>query len=140
MKSQDRWNTRAPRGLPALHLAAAVMTALLAAACTETNSPASNRTVHGLAVAVGAATEQPDPPDFIKATRTGKTDYMAVGVTPPDRKLQPRKGDDVKKLENELDATLSQHNRLAGRKAPAKPAANATSKPAKKKLPGEDAQ
>ncbi|MEJ1938743.1 hypothetical protein WDZ92_51765, partial [Nostoc sp. NIES-2111] len=112
MKSKDRRNARMARGFPALHLAISAAAALLAAACTETNSPASNRTVHGLAVAVGAATEPPEPPDFVKASRKGETDYMAVGVTPPDRKIQPRKGDDVKKLESELEATRAQHDKL----------------------------
>jgi hypothetical protein len=106
--------------------------ALLTAGCTDATSPTSNRTVHSLAVRVGAATDVPDPPDFIKSSRKGDADYMAVGITPPDRKLQPRKGDDVKKLENELESTRSQHDRLAGRKPPAKPA--------KKKPPAAAAQ
>lgn len=125
-------------------LLGAALAGLLAAACTQANSPAGNKTVHGLAVAVGAATEPPEPADFVKSTRTGEKDYMPVGVTPPDRTLEPRKGDDVKKLENELEATRSQHDRLADRKPPQRSGKDSSGKKqdgkAKKKLPADTAQ
>jgi outer membrane biosynthesis protein TonB len=122
----------------------AALLGLFATACTEANSPASNKAIHGLAVTVGAAAEAPEPADFVKASRKGQADYLPVGITPPGRTLQPRKGDDVKKLEDELEATRAQHDRLAGRKPPERSGKDSSGKKkdakAKKKPPADAAQ
>lgn len=124
----------------------AIMSAsALAAACSPTATSAQGTKpegsgLHGIAEAVGAATTVPEAADFVRNSRKGKADYMAVGVTPPDRSVKPLDAKGVEKLQRELDATRSHHDALAGRKPAPAGKAGAKDGKAKKKLLPEKGQ
>jgi hypothetical protein len=73
----------------------------------------------GAARAIGVATTEPEPADFVRASRpAGAPEYIPVGVTPPPRGETRRDANAVKKLEGELDAQRKSSRAYAGRPAP----------------------
>jgi hypothetical protein len=57
----------------------------------------------------------PQAADFVQQSRTGPTDFIPVGVTPPARALPTRKPDEVATMQSSLEATRSQHDAIGGR-------------------------
>lgn len=95
-------------GHSAAALAAVAICAVALAGCSAQKSP-----FRGVAKAVNFATDTPPPADFVGAARTPTSGYMKVPRDLPARPTQPRKADDVKALEQSLEATRSR-NAAAG--------------------------
>jgi hypothetical protein len=96
-------------------LVAAVVAAFVAACSTaETGTPVASRAPAPLKV-TGFATDVPQAAEFVQQTRTGPTDFIPVGVTPPARALPTRKPDDVATMQSSLESTRSQHDAIGGR-------------------------
>lgn len=96
------------------------MTALAGCATDRagTGNPDANP-LAGAARAIGVATTELEPADFVRATRPAAgPDYIPVGVTPPPRAEAKRDAEAVKKLESELDGQRTRSRTYAGRPAP----------------------
>jgi hypothetical protein len=76
---------------------------LMLTACA---APGDSHPVHKVAEFAGIATKAPQTQSFVADSRPAATDYMPVGVTPPKRALATRTPEEVKKLQDEMDATL----------------------------------
>jgi hypothetical protein len=90
--------------------------AVLLLACSPTANSNAQDSAPGVLKSTGFATDVPPAADFVQKSRTGQTDFIPVGVTPPARGVTIRKGADLSKLQSELEATRKTHDRLAGRK------------------------
>ena len=95
-----------------------------------------NPGVKGVTDKLNITTNVPPPADFVAKSRPQSLEYMPVGVVPPARGgPAPRKPDQVKALEAEMEGTRARHDRLGGRKPPvtaakAKPGDKPKPKPA----------
>lgn len=110
------------------------LASLLLAGCSGTQSTVSS-TIRPLTDAAGFSTHVEQPKEFVTATRPATTDYLAVGVTPPDRKQTVLTPAELAKATEQLDATRSAHDKLAGRKPPVQKSKAAV--PPKVKKPDE---
>ena len=104
-------------------LGVALMTML--AACTTdsagTGSPAVSP-LAGAARAIGVATTEPDPQEFVRSSRPAAApDYIPVGMTPPPRAEPKRDAAALQKLEQELDAQRTRARSYAARPKPPSP-------------------
>ncbi len=73
----------------------------------------------GAARAIGVATPDTEPAEFVKASRPATApDYIPVGVTPPARAEPKRSAEAQKKLEEELDAQRARSRNYAARPKP----------------------
>jgi hypothetical protein len=70
------------------------------------------------AALIGTATIPSEPKAFVRDQREGTPNYIAVGVTPPKREIQPRNPAAAAALEAELDAQRKQAQGFATRPAP----------------------
>lgn len=64
------------------------------------------------------ATPTVETQPFVRESRQGETRYLAVGVTPPKRELQPRSAAQAEQLAAELDAERKRSEEFARRAAP----------------------
>jgi hypothetical protein len=107
------------RGFVAV-LGVALMTTL--AACTTDSAgtgAAGVSPLAGAARAIGVATTEPDPQEFVRSSRPATTpDYIPVGVTPPARAEPKRNAEALLKLEQELDGQRTKARSYAARPKP----------------------
>jgi hypothetical protein len=75
---------------------------------------APGNVLNGPARWVGWLPEPVQPQDFVVAGRPNEVQYMAVGVKPNDHPIKPRKPDEVKQLEKELDTARSAQEKAQG--------------------------
>lgn len=78
--------------------------------------------LQGVARALGVATTEPEPQDFVRNSRPAAApDYIPVGVTPPPRAAPKRDASALEKLEQELDGQRGRSRAYAARPKPASP-------------------
>ncbi len=76
--------------------------------------------LYGAARAIGVATAEPTPAEFVRAGRPAAApDYIPVGVTPPPRAEAKRDPEALRKLEQELDGQRSRSRAYSARPKPA---------------------
>ncbi|RFB80978.1 hypothetical protein [Methylovirgula sp. 4M-Z18] len=78
----------------------------------EPDAPAN--VLNGPARAVGWLPDPVQPKDFVVAGRPSEVQYMPVGIKPPDHPVKPLKGDQVKQLEQSLDAARAAQEKAQG--------------------------
>ena len=104
---------------PALLLAAL---ASLAAGCATDGAGTSTggaSPLAGAARAIGVATTDPTPAEFVRASRpAAPPDFIPVGVTPPPRTEAKRDPEALKKLEQELDGQRTRSRTYSARPKP----------------------
>ena len=82
-------------------------------ACTETSHSGRMPQLTGLRAEVG------EPKEFVRETRAGAPqDFIAVGVTPPERAIAPRNEAGAAALEKELIAARQRSQGFASRPPP----------------------
>lgn len=95
--------------------------AMLLAGCATDNTGTAGAAspLIGAARAIGVATSEPEPADFVRATRPATApDFIPVGVTPPARAEPKRDAAAVLKLEQELDGQRRKSRGYADRPKP----------------------
>ena len=108
------------RGFVAV-LGVALMTTL-AACTTDGAGTAGVSPLAGAARAIGVATTEPDPQDFVRSSRPATaSDFIPVGITPPPRAEPKRNAEALLKLEQELDGQRTRTRSFAARPKPASP-------------------
>lgn len=138
MTTSDPFRTTTPHGLKGckpraerrglrstlLALAAATLTAALAACAGDTNP------VRDLVAGVGAGPPPAKTPDFVEKTRPAQVDYIPIAKTTPERPTKPRTADEVKAAETAMDKVRTDNEAAAAAAAkegastpPPKPAA-----------------
>ncbi|HRK43779.1 MAG TPA: hypothetical protein PLH11_12125, partial [Gemmobacter sp.] len=70
---------------------------------------------------VGATGQLVEPKEFVRENRTGREDYLPVGVTPPQPAIPVRQGASVTALENELNALKARNEQVVSAPRPASP-------------------
>lgn len=76
----------------------------------------------GAARAIGVATTEPEPQDFVRNSRPATApDFIPVGVTPPARAEPRRDTAALQKLEQELDGQRNRTRSFAARPKPPSP-------------------
>lgn len=76
----------------------------------------------GAARAIGVATTEPEPQEFVRNSRSaGTSDFIPVGVTPPPRAEPKRDAAALQKLEQELDGQRNRTRSFASRPKPPSP-------------------
>ena len=102
-------------------LGVALMTTL-AACTTDGAGTAGVSPLAGAARAIGVATTEPDPQEFVRSSRPAAApDYIPVGVTPPARAEPKRDAAALQKLEQELDGQRTRARSYAARPKPPSP-------------------
>jgi hypothetical protein len=97
----------------------AIVALLAGCASTETGTAAATNPLAGAARAIGVATTEPEPPEFVRAARPATApEFIPVGVTPPPRGEKRHDPEALKKLEAELDAQRGRSRSYASRPAP----------------------
>jgi hypothetical protein len=94
--------------------------------------------LNGPARAIGLLPEPVQPKDFVVAGRPTEVQYMPVGIKPPDHPIKPKKPDEVKAMEKELDAARAAQEIKQGIDPNAKPV-KAPKKPVPEKPTSPDA-
>jgi hypothetical protein len=61
--------------------------------------------------------EPVEPKDFVKQSRPAQTDFLPVGVMPPDRRLKVKSPEELKAMQADLEAAGLRHEKIAGRPA-----------------------
>jgi hypothetical protein len=130
MKAAERGAKMARKQGPLwLSRALLLVLAVTAAAATKAQDADQSATnpLIDLARKVKLLPEPVEPKDFVKQTRPAQTDYLPVGVLPPERELKVKTPDELKAMEAELDTARARHDKISGRpapklKPPAKPA------------------
>jgi hypothetical protein len=97
--------------LPAFAIVAA-LSACMSAPIAEDNA------TRQAATAIRVATPITEPAAFVRESRPQQTTYLPVGVTPPQRAIQPRAPAGTAALEAELDAQRRASQNFARRPAP----------------------
>lgn len=87
----------------------AVGAALMLAACSSGHGP-----LHSVAVTTGFGTKEPEPAEFVKASRRPDATYLPVGVSAPARTAKPRSATEAKALEEQLEAQRKANEAAAG--------------------------
>lgn len=76
----------------------------------------------GAARAIGVATTEPEPQEFVRNSRPAAApDFIPVGVTPPARAEPKRDTAALQKLEQELDGQRNRTRSFAARPKPPSP-------------------
>ena len=76
----------------------------------------------GAARAIGVATTEPEPQEFVRNSRPAAApDFIPVGVTPPPRAEPKRDAAALQKLEQELDGQRNRTRSFASRPKPPSP-------------------
>lgn len=89
-------------------------------AVAGSSSPGESSPLVGAARAIGVATTEPEPADFVRASRPATApDFIPVGVTPPARAEPKRDAAAVEKLERELDGQRARSRAYSARPRPA---------------------
>ncbi|MCA0424950.1 MAG: hypothetical protein LCH61_16820 [Proteobacteria bacterium] len=70
---------------------------------------------------IGTTGKLSEPKPFVKDSRTGSTEYPAVGVTPAEPAIRARQGAGVQALENELNALRARNDQAVAAQRPPSP-------------------
>lgn len=118
-------STRLGGTAPSLKAAGAAIAALALGACTmigDVTRPVGEK--------VGFATTVPKAPDFLEQSRMdAPSDFIPVGLTPPDRGDKPMTPEQLKEAEADLQSTLMRHDTLGGLPPPTPGDPKAAKKP-----------
>lgn len=98
------------------HLAGVLMTVVLAGCAPQPF--ADDGLTKRSAALIGSATIPSEPKPFVRDQREATPAYIAVGVTPPQREIQPRSASEAAALEAELAADRDRSRGFATRPAP----------------------
>lgn len=117
--SVPEWHSRAHVAV----ILVVVMTALSACATDGTGTQkAEVSPLAGAARAIGVATTEPEPQEFVRNSRPATApDFIPVGVTPPARAEPKRDTAALQKLEQELDGQRNRTRSFAARPKPPSP-------------------
>jgi hypothetical protein len=111
--AHEQWPLRCGRAvLLVLALTAAAATSAQDAEKKETNP------LIDFARKVKLLPDPVEPKDFVKQTRPAQTDYLPVGVVPPERDLKVKTAEELKAMEAGLDKARSRHDKISGRPPP----------------------
>lgn len=105
-------------------LALATLATVLSACATDGagTQKAEVSPLAGAARAIGVATTEPEPQEFVRNSRPAAApDFIPVGVTPPARAEPKRDTAALQKLEQELDGQRNRTRSFAARPKPPSP-------------------
>lgn len=117
--SVPEWHSRA-------HVAVLFVVAMTALSACATDGAGTQKAevspLAGAARAIGVATTEPEPQDFVRNSRpSAAPDFIPVGVTPPPRAEPRRDAAALQKLEQELDGQRNRTRSFASRPKPPSP-------------------
>jgi hypothetical protein len=61
--------------------------------------------------------EPVEPKDFVKQSRPAETNFLPVGVMPPERQLKVKSSEELKAMRADLEAAALRHDKASGRPA-----------------------